>query len=254
MSLRLTALFAFLVISFAAFAQAPDSQATPSAAAGPVITFDLNFPGALPAHYAMSVDSTGRASYRSDGASDDAPVSDNRASASAVAASQPFTSQFTLSADTRKQIFELARQANYFNGNFEFKGGRIANTGAKTLTYAEGPQSASLNDPTNGKHFRTTYNYSQNPAIQQLTSIFQRIATTMEFGNRLTYQHRFDRMSLEAELKRMEELQKSHELLEVQGVGTVLRDIANDSAVFNVTRQRALRLLKAGGGEVAAAN
>jgi hypothetical protein len=218
--------------------QTPDPEPTRSGAPVPVVTFDLALQGGTPAHYAISVESTGRASYRSD-------------NGSASGDQQPYTTEFTISDAVKRQVFDLAKQAHYFQGDFEYHGGRIANTGAKTLSYAEGPQTARLNNPTNGKHFRTTFNYSQNPAIQQITSIFQRISTTLEFGNRLAHEHRYDRMSLEGELKRMEEMQKSHELLELQAIEPVLRDIANDAAIFNITRQRAIRLLKAGGAEVA---
>jgi hypothetical protein len=253
MRVRLAALWililALALFSFSLAAQTPDPEPTRPGAPVPVITFDLNFVGANPAHYAISVESTGRASYRSDNPGQ-APASESSTVADA-AASQPYTTEFIMSAPTRRQLFDLARQANYFQGDFEYHKGRVASTGVKTLTYSEGPQTASFANFTNGKHFQTTYNYSQNPVIQQVTDIFQRISTTLEFGKRLQREHRFDRMSLEGELKRMEDMHKSRELLEVQAIAPVLRDIANDSAVFNITRQRAIRLLKAGGAELA---
>jgi hypothetical protein len=251
MRLRLAAfLFAILSAILSAvslIAQTPDVEPNRTGAPVPVVTFDLSFPGADPAHYSISVESTCRAAYRSDNpenAANDQPASDQ--AASAAAATQPYTTEFTMSESLCRQVFELAKQAHYFQGNFDYKG-RIAQTGIKTLTYSEGPQTASLNNATNGKQFKTTYNYSQNPAIQQLTTIFQNIASTAEFGNRLAQEHRYDRMSLEGELKRMEEMHKSHQLLEIQSIAPVLQAIANDSAVFNVTRQRAIRLLKSAG-------
>jgi hypothetical protein len=250
MRVRLAALCCLLVMSVMCVAQVPDPEPNANGAPVPTITFDLNFPGATPAHYAIAVESTGRASYRSDNAGQTA--SSEPSSVAAAAAYQPYTTEFTMSPATRHAIFELAKQANYFHGDFDFRGGRIANTGIKTLTYSEGPQTASLNNPTNGKHFQTTFNYSQNPAIQELATIFQQVATTLEFGARLSHEHRYDRMSLEGELKRMEEMQKSHQLLEVQSITPVLRDIVNDTAIFNVTRQRAIRLLKIGELEMAA--
>jgi hypothetical protein len=247
MRLRLAAFLIAMLFAVSLVAQTPDVEPNRTGAPVPVVTFDLSFPGADPAHYAITVESTCRAAYRSDNpekAATDKPASDQPASA--AAATQPYTTEFTMSPSICRQVFDLAKQARYFQGNFEYKG-RIANTGIKTLTYSEGPQNASLNNSTNGRHFQTSYNYSQNPAILQLTTIFQSIATTAEFGNRLAQEHRYDRMSLEGELKRMEELQKSQQLLEIQSVGAVLRGIANDSAVFNVTRQRAIRLLKSAG-------
>jgi hypothetical protein len=239
MRLRRSALLLFIACSLFASAQTTDPEPNRTGAPVPVITFDFNFPGGSPAHYSISVESTGRTSYRSDAGTSSGDQ-------------QPYTSQFTMSDAVKRQIFDLAKQARYFQGDFEYHGGRVANTGTKTMTYAEGPQRADLNNPTNGKQNRTTYNYSQNPAIQQLTSIFQKISATMEFGSRLEHEHRFDRMSLEGELKRMEEMLKSHDLLELQAIGTVLRDIAQDSAIFNVTRERAMRLFRAGEAQVAA--
>lgn len=247
MRLRLAAFLFAILSAVSLLAQTPDVEPDRTGAPIPVVTFDLSFPGANPGHYSISVESTCRAAYRSDNpekAAADRPLTDEPASA--AAATLPYTTEFTMSQSTCREIFELAKQAHYFQGNFEFKG-RVANTGVKTLTYAEGPQSVSLNNATNGKQFKTSYNYSQNPAIQQLTNIFQSIATTAEFGNRLAQEHRYDRMSLEGELKRMEEMQKSHQLLEIGSIATVLQDIANDSAIFNVTRQRAIRLLKSAG-------
>jgi hypothetical protein len=245
MRLRHPALLLFLACSFISLAQSTislaqttDPEPKRNDAPVPVVMFDFNFPGGSPAHYSISVESTGRASYRSDAGTSSGDQ-------------QPYTSQFTISDAVKRQIFDLAKQTHYFQGDFEYHGGRVANTGSKTLTYSEGAQRPDLNNPTNGKSTHTTYNYSQNPAIQQLTAIFQKISATLEFGNRLEHEHRFDRMSLEGELKRMEEMLKSHDLLELQSIGTVLRDIANDSAIFNVTRERAMRLYRAGEGQVA---
>ena len=84
---------------------------------------------------------------------------------------------------TRTRIFSLAKQAHYFKGNFAYTKGRVADTGTKTLTYSEGPAD-SFDQPTAGVHNTTTYNYSEDPAIQQLTSIFEGISETMELGRR----------------------------------------------------------------------
>jgi hypothetical protein len=238
MRVRLAALFCLITWSILLTAQTADPEPTRAGAPVPIVTFDLAFTGATPAHYVISVESTGRTSYRSD-------------NGSASSDQQPYTSQFTISDGVKRQIFDLAKQTNYFQGDFEYHGGRVANTGAKTLTYTEGPQTPGLKNPTNGKRFHTTYNYSQNPAIQQITAIFQKIGATLEFGSRLQHEHRFDRMSLEGELKRLEEMAKNKDVLELQAIGPVLREIADDSAIFNVTRQRAMRLYRMGEAEMA---
>lgn len=211
-------------------AQTPDPEPNRTNTPVPTITFELTFAGAHPAHYSFAVQSTGRASYRSD----DPDKQDQ----------QPFTTEFTLDERLARQVFELAKKTHYFRGDFEFHGSNIANMGTKTFTYSEGAANPALTTGDTGKETRTSFNYTQNAALQQLTTIFQTISATLEFGARLQQLHRYDRMGLEPELKRMEEVGKDHGLREVQAIAPILRDIANDSQVFNVTRQRAARLLR----------
>ena len=42
-------------------------------------------------------------------------------------------------------------------------------------------------------------------AVQQLTQLFQSLSTTLEFGRRLEYFHRYQKLALDEELKRMED-------------------------------------------------
>jgi hypothetical protein len=139
---------------------------------------------------------------------------------------------FTISTANQDRIFKLAEEANYFNGNFDYKKHAMANTGAKTLTYA---------DPAH--HFETTYNWSENAAIDQLTRLFTGISATIEHGRKLEFRHRYDKLGLEAELKGMEDEAQNHYLAELQVIAPVLEGIANDSTVLNIARQRARRLL-----------
>jgi hypothetical protein len=114
-------------------------------------------------------------------------------------------------------------------------------TGHKTLAYKDGQQNT-----------RATYNYSLLPAVQELTDFFQRLSSTMEFGRRLEYQYRFQKLALSDELKRMEELANQNELEEVAAITPILQRIAKDPAVINVVRARAQRLLNRAGGSSAA--
>jgi hypothetical protein len=144
----------------------------------------------------------------------------------------PAPLRFTLSDKVRSQIFDLAQRAHYFSGKVDSGRKNIANTGAKTLTYKDAQRNT-----------QATYNYSQLTPIQQLTSVFQGLSTTLEFGRRLGYFHRYEKLALEEDLQRMEQLQKDNSLGDVQAIATVLHEIANDQSVINVTRARALRLL-----------
>lgn len=196
----------------------PDERADRPA---PTVTFRLEMPTFNPTYFGVAVESTGRAAYQSQ----PQPTTDH-------IPGDPYLVKFVVSETTDKRIMELAREANYFQGNFDYKKGKIANTGSKTLSYAD-------DDRCN----QTTYNWSENQAIQQLTTIFQDISNTMEFGRRLAFLHRFDKLGLDAELKSMEEQAKANNLAELQGIEPILKSIASDYAVMNLARARAERLL-----------
>jgi hypothetical protein len=206
---------ALLLTVFSLWAIAQDRH--PSA----TISFTLDFPGANPSHYQLSVGDNGQGSYRSDGQLDQQSEP-----------ADPAPLQFTLSEEVRSQIFDLAQRAHYFTGKVDSGRKNIANTGAKTLSYQD-----------EHRNTKATYNYSPVASVQQLTSIFQGLSTALEFGRRLSYFHKYEKLALEEDLKRMEELQREGSLGDVQAVASVLNEIANDSSVINVTRARARRLL-----------
>jgi hypothetical protein len=241
--LAATALIAVLLgFAFQLAAQVPSLEPnTPENKPAPTVSFEFVLSGASPAHYALAVESSGRAAYQSNDV--------GLATANDSTQGTPYMRRFVVSNATSTRIFALARQANYFKGNFEYSKGRVADTGTKTLSYGQG----SLNTfgttttpgaPTVGVRSSTTYNYSDNAAIQQLTTIFEGISNTLELGTRLDYLHRFDRLGLDAELKQAEEKAKNGQLLELQVIEPNLRAVADDTSVLNVARERAQHLLK----------
>jgi hypothetical protein len=66
----------------------------------------------------------------------------------------------------------------------------------------------------------------------------------MEFGRRLTYFHRYQKLALDDELKGMEDQAKRGDVAELQAVTPVLQDIYDDSSVINVVRARARRIME----------
>jgi hypothetical protein len=220
---RLVVLALFLAMSAALMAQQPVNSA-------PTITFSLDFPQSIPDHYVITVSSDRRASYESTGKL--TPQADP---------GEPFGEEFTMSADTCKKIFELGAKAKYFEGQIDSGNKKLASTGVKVLTYVDGARKT-----------EATYNYSPNPAVQQVTAIFQNISSTLEFGRRLEFYHHHQKLALEEELKRMEEMARSKSLEEIQALAPVLQSIVADRSVLNVTRARAQRLLN--GANVAAAS
>jgi hypothetical protein len=195
----------------------------PSIATDPAsVTFSLDFPNSSPEHYSIVVQSDGHAHYESSGKiSADSDVRDD------------YQTDFTCSDATRARIFGLAAQAHYFSGKVDSGNKKLAFTGAKKLVYKDGQRSSSAD-----------YNYSQQPAVQQLTTLFQSLAATMEFGRRMTYFHHYQKLALDDELKRMEDQAKRGDLAELQAVSPVLKEIYEDTSVINVVRARARRIME----------
>lgn len=186
-----------------------------------VVTFTLDFPGSEPSHYAISVYSDGHSTYDSDGKL--SPESDP----------DPFHLDFSVSPATKKTIFALAARAKYFQGEIDSKKRGLASTGVKTLTYKDAERSASA-----------TYNYSPIAAVQQVTQLFQSLSITLEYGRRLQYFHRYQKLALDEELKRMEEMANQNSLQELGAVVPILQQIATDSSVINPVRARAQRMME----------
>jgi hypothetical protein len=209
----------FLLSSLCAFSQV----------SGPaVVTFTLDFPGSQPEHYSLRVQSDGTAHYESRGRL--SPDSDETDS---------FDLDFTASPATRQKIFALAAKAGYFQKDLDAHHKNIAFTGKKTLTYNDGKR--------NGE---STFNYSSRPAVQELTSLFQDLSSTLEFGRRLHYDYRYQKLALDEELKRMEETARTSPLVELTAIAPILQQIVEDSTVMNVSRARAQRLLAQAGIQI----
>jgi len=197
-----------------------------SQAGGASVSFAFDFPGSQPDHYVISVNTDGHTTYESSGRFENAEEP-----------ADSFKLDLVISPITAGRIFDLARRANYFQGDLNLKKKNLASTGVKTLAYQSAEKSGS-----------STYNYSQNRAVQDLTSIFQNLSTTLEFGRRLEFYHRYQKLALDDELKRMEDMAKGHSLEELSALSPILQQIANDQTVINPVRSRAERLLALAGG------
>src|SRR6202158_6209455 len=112
-----------------------------------VITFTIDFPTSQPEHYSIRVQSDGSARYQSSGRlSADSDQIDS------------FDLGFTVAAETRQRIFELAAKGGYFQKDVDSHHKGMAFTGKKTLSYKDARRSG-----------ESTYNYSNDPSVQTLT-------------------------------------------------------------------------------------
>jgi hypothetical protein len=207
-------LFAGVLAGSPAWAQAPAS-----------VSFTFDFPASIPDHYKIVVFADGRATYESTGKL--TPDSDPP---------DPFHLEFQVTPDTRTKVFDLAARAKYFEGKVDSGKKNLASTGDKTLSYQDDQRKTEAH-----------YNFSPNQSVQALTAIFQNTSTTLEFGRRLTYYHQYQKLALDEELKRMDEMNRSGEMAELQAIASILKEIVADPSVINVSRLRAQRLLAKAG-------
>jgi len=187
------------------------------------VAYEQTFKGSDPDHYLISVASDCSAKYQSNGKLTLQADSE-----------ETFVFEFTITPSTCAKLFELTRRAHYFDRAIDSKKKNLASTGVKVLSYSDAD-----------KNFSETYNYSPNSDIQQLTSIFQTLGATLEIGRRLDYDHHYQKLALDQELKRMEDTPGRNSWPEVAAIAPTLQKIVDDPSLMNVVRARAQRLLAA---------
>ncbi|MGH9510889.1 MAG: hypothetical protein ACRD2U_02005 [Terriglobales bacterium] len=187
------------------------------------VGYEQTFPGSEPEHYTISVGADCRASYQSDGKVTEQSAGD-----------ESYHYDFTVTPPNCSRIFDLAKRARYFDGAIDSKRKNIAATGTKILSYKDAQRNA-----------KATYNYSPLPEVQDLTALFQDMSATMEFGRRLEYDHRYQKLALDEDLRRMDESAGRSGLQEIPAISPVLQKIVDDPSLMNVIRARAQRMLAA---------
>ncbi len=187
----------------------------------PTISFELDWKVADPQWFQITVDQNGQAMYESK-----PHAADNQPEA------ELYSLHFIMSQPTRSRIFQIAGALNHFPGNFETRA-KIAQTGKKTLTFRQGD-----------KENKTTLNFSDNPQMNELISMFQKMSTTFEIAQKLDYDMRFDKLGLDRDLKSLVQLDKDRQLAELQVIASTLERIANDPSLMNIAREKAKQLLE----------
>ncbi|MGA3088000.1 MAG: hypothetical protein ABSD75_05270 [Terriglobales bacterium] len=214
-----------LLVVAAILFSSPWSHSQTGAQTPAVVTFTFDFPASQPERYAIRVPYAGAAHYQSAGRlSADSDETDS------------FDLDFNLTADTRQKVFDLAAKAGYFEKDLDSHHKALAFTGKKTLGYKDAQRRG-----------ESTYNYSSNAAVQDLTTLMQSLSATLEFGHRLQYDHHYQKLALDEELKRMQQMVRDNQLIEVTAIQPILDPIIADPTVINVTRARAQRLLDQAG-------
>ena len=112
----------------------------------------------------------------------------------------------------------------------------IAQTGTKTLRL--------LRD---GALAECSYNYSEDDRVNAATTVFEAIAETMQYGERLRAKLRFDRLGLDAEMDGLQAALDDGRALEVGNIAPVLQAIQGDDRVMERVRRKAAHLLESAG-------
>lgn len=212
-------------------AQAAGPAGTSSAStAQSEVSFQFERLGLAVPKFTMVVHEDGTGTYKGE----TAPVSGGTSGMLLQPASpgQAIDRKIKLSTATTEMIFKTARSLNYFNMECASKAKNIADTGKKTLSYA-GPDG----------HGSCLYNYSENKSVAQLTEMFQSIAFTLDEGRKLDFMHRFDRLGLYSEMDSLKHEVQEKRALELQNISPSLASIANDEALMQRVRERAVMLL-----------
>jgi hypothetical protein len=100
-----------------------------------------------------------------------------------------------------------------------------------------------------GFNTQLTYSSSPNSDIEELTSIFEEVSETLEYGRRLAYLQQHDRKKIASELKALQADADRHVLRELQTIAPVLRSLAADADLDGETRHTAQSLADASVGQ-----
>lgn len=209
------------VVLLAGFASAQNPQLqTKNGKRFPTVVFSYVLWTADPSYYSIAIDATGTSTYQS------APNSIDRSGV-------PYSIEFEVSDRTRRTTFNVSQRLNFFVDPIPASTGYPGNTAVRTLSYHDHDLVRDV-----------TYSSSPNADIEELTSVFEEISETLEFGRRLAYYRDHDKKSLGQEIEKMEASAKSHQLRELQAVARVLNDIVSDQSLDEQVRSNASDLLK----------
>jgi hypothetical protein len=143
----------------------------------------------------------------------------------------PGASPFEVGAPLRREMFELAARLNHFQGQDLDIHRKIANLGEKTFRWEDGAEV-----------YETKFNYTLNSPANRLLQIFEGLARQEELVVLLERRMRYDRLGINDALLQFETDLDRKLLPEPQRALPALDQIASDSRIIEIGRQRARAL------------
>jgi hypothetical protein len=185
----------------------------------PTVIFSSVRWNADPSYYSIAIDSSGTATYQS------APKG---MEASGVA----YTIEFQVSDRTRRIAFNLAQRLDYFGGGFGESQSAPDKDKVHTLAYR-----------FEGVNNQFTYTTSSDPDIEELTSVFEELSQTFEYGRKLSDLEFHDRRAIESQLQSMQQKAERHALRDLPALVPILRELASDTSLDAAVRRQAASLI-----------
>jgi len=200
------------IVILCCLALAAIAATQPLVAAGDaVISYRKVFKGSVPESVEISISESGKCSY------------DIR-----QLAEDPKPQEFEVGQPIRSKIFSLAKELNNFRNQDLDVHRKIANLGAKTFRYEK-----------DGVSYETTYNYTLSTPASQLQQIFEGLSYQQDHMQTLQRTLKYDRLGLYDALGYLQADLENGVIPEPEHLLPVLEQIANDSHVIEIARQRA---------------
>jgi hypothetical protein len=194
----------------------PSMASAQQVSGSPRLTYIKEFKGAIPEYQAVTVDTTGAATY--EGRQLDEP-------------SRPRSLQ--LSAATTSGLFDLAARLGDF-GSLNLEGRqRVANLGWKTLRYEK-----------NGVARQVQFNFTLRKEANELVNAFEKIACVAQHQTTLEYAMKYDHLNLPRELRQIKIDLAQKAVADSELLIPALEKIAQNSRYLNVAKEQAQVLLQ----------
>jgi hypothetical protein len=209
----------FLMCCSRLFGQNPQLR-LPSLRGFPTVLFSSVLWSGDPSYYSIAIDSSGAATYQS-------------APESLASTGVPFTIEFQVSDRTRRIAFNLAERLNFFAGTTDGPTVSADRNSIRTLAYFDGKVKNQF-----------SFSNTSDPDIEEMTSVFEELSETFEFGRRLAYFQQHDKRGLGPQLQHMQKQAERHQLRELHALVSVLRVVADDRSLDATARKQAETLLR----------
>ena len=186
----------------------------------PTVIFSAVRWNADPSYYSIAIDATGTATYLS-------------APEGLAKTGIPYTTEFQVSDRTRRIVFNLSQKLDYFAGSYGELQSSPETHNVYTLAYRYG----SVNN-------QYTYSTSSDADLEELTSVFEELSQTFEFGRKLSEFELRNRKAIGPQLDVMKTKADRRALRDLPALVPILRDLAADTSVDAAARKQASSLIK----------